>query len=629
MPADSSQTRDDDPRRVIPPELQTVVDFLEQTLPFNELDADTLRRVAGALQVSYHRRGEQLGASDGGGLRILRSGAVDLRDEHNKLLDRLGEGESFHIERLNAPGGGAVIATVIEDSLVYLLPDAAYRQLRETHRHIDRYFSSQRSRRLRRAARYEPEPHVMTRPVASVMCRELLTVTPRSTVRDTAVLMSERRVSSVFVMDGDELLGILTDRDLRARVVAEGLDVDTPVGQVMTADPLWIDAGASLFEATLSMTRHHCHHLPVKAEGRLAGIVTTSDLMLARQDDPVYLVQHISRQEEVSGIAELLQGVPNLMVQWVNTGIRAQQVSRVLTAISDAVTVRLIQLAETRLGAPPVPYCWTGFGSQGRQEQLLGADQDNGLILDDRVSPGDAPYYEQLARFVCDGLNSCGYPYCKGEVMAVTPQWRQSLAGWREVVRSWTRTPTPDAVMRVSIFFDLRSIYGEAALCRQLQETMLELSSRNTIFLAALAANALDSTPPLGIFRRFVVDRDGQHRDSLDLKKRGVLPITDIARLHALAAGVEAVNTEERLVALAKSGQLAMVDSRNLIDALHCLQRQRLQNHVDQQLHGEALSNFINPRRLPKMAREQLRDAFSIIHDAQSAVRLRYRQGMG
>nr|WP_241262983.1 DUF294 nucleotidyltransferase-like domain-containing protein [Parahaliea mediterranea] len=611
--------------------MQAVVDFLSQTPPFGELSPEALVAAAAAMRVSYHRQGEQFHADSDSdsALRIVRSGAIDLRDANNKLLDRLGEGESFHIGRLNTAGEDKVTATVIEDCLLYLLPDADYRALRDADRRFDRHFHGQRDRRLRRAARYEPEPHLMTQPVSAVMCRDLLTVAADATVRDAAVVMSERRVSSAFVMAGGELCGIVTDRDLRARVLAPALSPDTPVRTVMTADPLWIDADASLFEATLAMTRHGCHHLPVKHDGGLVGVVTTSDLMLARQDDPVYLVQHISRQETVAGMVEVLRGVPNLMVQWVGAGIRARQVSRVLTAISDAVVVRLLQLAEEELGPPPVPYCWLGFGSQGRQEQLLGADQDNGLVIDDAMAPEHAPWFEQLATFVCDGLDACGYPYCKGEVMASNPQWRQPLERWRETVRSWTRTPTPDAVMRVSIFFDLRAIHGEAALCRQLQQTMLEQSSRNTIFLAALAANALDRPPPLGIFRRFVVDRDGQHRDSLDLKKRGVLPITDIVRLHALARGVGAVNTDERLQALADSGELALVDARNLTDALHCLQRLRLQNHVDQQLRGEPLSNFLNPRQLPKMAREQLRDAFAIIHDAQGAVRLRFRQGLG
>ncbi len=605
------------------------MDFVGQTLPFNELDESTLLRAAATLEVVYHRQGERLSPEDGGGLRIVRSGAIDLRDSQNKLLDRLGEGESFHLARLASAHEDSVSATVIEDALLYRLPDASYQQLRESHRGFDRYFHTQRSRRLRRAARYEPQPHAMAQAVESVMNQDLLTVAPDEAISAVAKSMSERRVSSAFVQDGETLLGIVTDRDLRERVLAAGRSPDSPVSDIMTRNLHGITAGASLFEAVLAMTRFACHHLPVMRDGSLCGVVTTSDLMLARQDDPVYLVQHISRQADVAGLQNLLEGVPQLVTQWVNAGIRARQVSRILTAISDAVTVRLLQLGEEQLGPPPVPYCWLGFGSQGRQEQLLGADQDNGMVLDDSAEPAHDPYFERLANFVCDGLDSCGYPYCNGQVMATNPQWRQPLKHWQEEVGRWSTSPTPDAVMRVSIFFDIRSVHGTSGLCQALQRTMLDTASRNSIFLAALAANALDGSPPLGIFRRFVVERDGQHRDSLDLKKHGVMLVTDIARLHALHHGIEAINTDERLQALERCGALAKVDARNLSDALHCLQRLRLQHQADLQLRGEPADNFLNIRKLSKMSREQLRDAFSIIHDAQNGVHQQYRQGLG
>ena len=611
------------------PELVPVAEFLEQSLPFNQLGKAELYAVVDKIRVQYHCRGELFNRETAEkGLRIVRSGAVEIRDSDNKLLDRLGEGESFHIGGLNAEQG-EVQATVIEDALLYLLPDEAYQGLRERDRNFDRYFTSQRSRRLRRAARYQPEPNTMMQEVRTVMSTDLLTVKPTDTVQHAAQVMAARRVSSAFVVEEGRLAGIMTDRDLRVRFVALALPPATPVGDIMTPNPETIDASQSIFATTLLMTQRAYHHLPVMLDGELKGIVTTSDLILAKQDDPVYLVQHISRQHDVEGIKGLVAGMPNLMVQWVNAGMRAEQVSQILTAISDAVTVRLIQIAEQRLGPAPVSWCWVGFGSQARAEQLLGADQDNGIIIDNGVQPEHLPWFQSLAEMVCDGLNACGYVYCPGEIMAKTEEWRQTLSAWQQKVRRWVATPTPDAAMRVSIFFDLRSIHGTSSLCQQLQQTMLETSSSNSIFLAALAANALDTKPPLGIFRRFVLDRDGEQRDVLDLKKRGVLPITEMVRLRALANRVSAVNTHERLRALAQGKHMTIVDSRNLVDALHFIQHQRIKHQCGQIVRGEKVTNHINPKDLPKMAKEQLRDAFTIIDDAQSAVRQTYRAGMG
>jgi len=613
----------------VSPELAMIAAFLQQSLPFNELPDEMLLRAVGKTVIQYHCRGERFSKDSAEmGLRTVRSGAVEIRDDKNKLLDRLGEGESFHIGGLNAENVG-VQALVIEDALLYLLPDEHYYKLREENRRFDRYFSSQRSRRLRRAARYEPVPNSMMREVSSLMSTELLTVAPSMAIREVASMMTGRRVSSAFVVEGEELVGIVTDRDLRVRFVAEGLPPQTAVQEIMTQNPEHIEGSHTLFATTLLMTQRGFHHFPVMREGKLCGIVTTSDLLLAKQDDPVYLVQHISRQNDVQGLADVISGMPRLLVQWVKSGIRAQQVSQILTAISDAITVRLIQLAEVKLGPAPVPYCWTGFGSQARAEQLLGADQDNGLIISDDMQPEHRHWFSAMATFVCDGLNTCGYVYCPGEVMATNTKWCQPLKEWQNTVRRWTISPTPDAVMRVSIFFDLRAVHGDASLAKRLQDVMLEQASSNTIFLAALAASALDNKPPLGIFRRFVVDRDGEHRDSLDLKKRGVLPVTEVVRLHALANKIAAVNTDERLQALARGGYMTITDSRNLADALHFIQRQRIEFQAEQISRGEEVSNYLNPGSLSKMAKEQLRDAFTIIDDSQSAVKNAYRQGMG
>ncbi|WOJ93846.1 putative nucleotidyltransferase substrate binding domain-containing protein [Congregibacter variabilis] len=610
-------------------ELAAVRDFLRGSLPFNELDDAQLETALAAMQVSYHAHGERFSMeSEHSGLRILRSGAADIRDADNKLLDRLGEGESFHIAGLNAERGN-VFALVIEDALIYRLPDLVYQSLRSANRAFDRYFSGQRSRRLRRAARYQPEPNAMLAPVSSVMTRNILTVPPRATVQQAAQAMAQRRVSSVFVVDGEDLLGIVTDRDLRTRVLAAGLSNQLMVSEVMTTNPESISADESLFATTLMMTQRSFHHLPVLESGCLVGIVTTSDLIVARKNDPVYLVQHISRQDSVSGIQELVSSMGNLMVEWVNGGMRAAQVSQILTAISDAVAVRLIQLAEEELGDAPGPWAWLGFGSQARGEQLLGADQDNGIVIADSVDDHDLGWYRALAEKVCDGLALCGYKYCPGGIMASNDLWRLRLSDWHDTVRGWARTPTGDAVMRVSIFFDIRALYGARSLAESIQTLMLDIASSNSIFLAALAGNVLDNRPPLGVFRRFVVDRNGDHRDSLNIKKRGVLPVTEIARLHALAAKLPEVNTAARLQALVDAGRMAMVDSRNLTDALHFIQGLRMDHQCGQIQRGEAVDNYINPRALPRLAKEQLRDAFTIIDEAQASVRQNYRAGMG
>lgn len=610
------------------PELLAIYDFLIECLPFDQLPNSTVKQYISQIEVSYHRKGSYFGQQDlSAGLRILRSGAAELRCENDLLLDRLAEGDSFNLAGLNAEQPG-IRASLIEDALIYTLPEIPYQELRSQYRAFDRFFSSQRSRRVRRAARHEPEPNDMMRPLQDLMNREILAIEPSSSIQQAAAFMTERRFSSVLVMVDNHLLGIVTDRDIRSRAVAKGIDLHQAITSIMTPDPLTLAPSCSIFDATLFMTQKGIHHIPIVDNSGLVGIITASDLMLARKNDPVFLVQHIGRQTSTQELKQVVSAMPDLLVQWVNAGIRAHQLSHILTALSDAITVRLIELGIEQFGEPPVPFCWLGFGSQGRKEQLLGADQDNGLLLSDDMKPEYQDWFSRLSNYVCDGLNECGYVYCPGNIMATNEQWRQPLGHWLSTVDRWMRTPTEKAVMEVSIFFDLRCVYGDVSLMQRLQQHMLKNSQSNSIFLAALAQNVLSTPPPMGIFRRFVVEQNGEHEKELNLKLRGVIPIIDIIRLHALANGLTAVNTMDRLQALVECKAMTIVDSRNLQDALSVLMQLRVNHQAEQIVQGKTPSNYIHPSELSKIMAKQLKDAFGIVKDAQQGVKLKYRQGI-
>ena len=611
------------------PELLAIHEFLSECLPFDQLPNDVITQVLSDIEVSYHSKGNQFGQQElNGGLRIVRSGAAELRSSNDLLLDRLSEGDSFNLMGLNDEQPG-ITATLIEDALLYTLPEIPYQKLRNEYRAFDRFFSSQRSRRLRRAARYEPAPNDMMRPISDLMSTELLSVEPTTSIQQTAVLMSSSRFSSILVMENQQLMGIVTDRDIRSRAVAEGMDLQQPINIIMTTDPLTLAPDLSMFDATLFMTQRSIHHIPIMADEKVVGIITASDLMLARKDDPVFLVQHISRQTSTLELKNVVASMPDLLVQWVKSGVRSSQLSHVLTALSDAITVRLIDLAIEKIGPPPVPFAWLGFGSQGRKEQLLGADQDNALLISDDMKPEHASWFSELAKFVCDGLNTCGYVYCPGNIMATNDDLRLPLKEWLKTVERWMRTPTERAVMEVSIFFDIRTIYGDKKLTKTLQTQMLKHTQSNSIFLAALAENVLSVHPPMGIFRRFVVEQNGEHAHELNLKIRGVIPIIDIVRIHALANGLFEVNTIDRLRALVDCKAMTIVDSRNIQDALQLLMQLRLNHQAQDIIQGKAPSNYLNPASLSKIVSKQLKDTFGIVKDAQQGIKTKYRPGLG
>jgi CBS domain-containing protein len=252
------------------------------------------------------------------------------------------------------------------------------------------------------------------------------------------------------------------------------------------------------------------------------------------------------------------------------------------------------------------------------------SDQDNGLLLAKEPDAAATAYFDALTHAVCSGLNDCGYVFCPGDIMAQNPAWRMSLENWQQKFSGWVNTPEPKALMHASIFFDMRCVFGPESLFKALQNQVLANTCDNDIFLAALAGNALSESPPLGFFRQFVLERDGSEEKGIDLKHRGSVLINDIARVYALSAGINEVNTAKRIRVLIAQGILTRKDGLNLADALEFIAHMRLANQGRQYENREALSNYLRPQALSSLMRHQLRDAFKVVHDAQAALKLKF-----
>lgn len=607
------------------PELDVVRDFLDHCLIFEGLPGQTRDDVARHMAVRYFPAPHRFDIeTTPPGIYTLRSGLVDIFVD-GQLCQRLDAGDSFTLPLLGKERNQC-LAKVAEDCLIYLLPEDASLALRRQFPQLEGLLALE----AKVPASNADGLHLLLQPLQRWMSRDLVAVAPEQRVADAARLMTERRVSSALVVSASEkLVGIVTDRDIRSRLVAEGGSSDQSVQSIMTPAPLTLTPEHTLFDATLLMSQRGIHHLPIAHQGKALGMITASDVFLAREEDPVFFVQHLGRQQDVSGLRQMLGGLPRLFVHWVRGGLPAEHIGRLSNMVSEATTRRLIELGIERLGPPPGAFCWLSFGSQARGEQLLGGDQDNGLVIDDAVAETDLPWFASLAQWVCEGLDACGYVFCPGEVMASNPQWCQRLSQWQATVDQWMTTPTPAAVMRVSIFFDLRGIWGDTSLSRAVQHHMLTHAKSNSIFQAALARNVLESSPPLGLLRRFVVERNGDHRDQFNLKKRGVLPLVEVVRLRALSAGLTALGTLDRLAALKALGHMNPADADGLAEAYRVISRLRIELQADQVSGGETVHNYCDPNRLSRLSRHNLRGAFGVIHDAQASVRLHYLQGLG
>ncbi|MDX5381991.1 MAG: DUF294 nucleotidyltransferase-like domain-containing protein, partial [Rhodobacterales bacterium] len=456
--------------------------------------------------------------------------------------------------------------------------------------------------------------------VDRLMASDPITCTIDTSIVDAARLMRSHRISALGITEGERLAGIVTLHDINNRVVAEGLDPSRPVRQIMTANPETLPPSAIGSDVLHMMMERRFGHVPVVDNGKLVGIVTQTNLTRFQATNSASLVRDVARAEAPSDLAAVTAHIPRLLLQLVGAGNRHETVTRLITDIADAATRRLLALAETQLGPPPVPYLWLACGSQGRQEQTGVSDQDNCLMLDDAVTEADMPYFAELAKFVSDGLDAAGYFYCPGDMMATNPRWCQPVHVWRGYFRRWIDTPNPEAQMLASVMFDLRPIGGTRALFEDLQRETLESAARNSIFVAHMVSNSLKHIPPLGLLRGFATLRSGEHKNRIDMKLNGVVPIVDLGRIYALRGQLEVVNTRARIEAAHASGLVSQSGGRDLLDAYDLIAQTRLEHQAALIRAGGKPDNFMSPNVLSEFERSHLRDAFVVVRTMQSAV---------
>jgi CBS domain-containing protein len=606
--------------------LADVEKFLEVTPPFDLLEPALRRRAAAAIEAVYRRKGTvllEIGALNET-LYVIRRGAVEAHDRHGNFVDRYGEGESFGLQSLLTGKPVRFRITLIEDGLIWTMPRNAFDGLRASSSEFDTYYIRSLEERLTSAVqpRSSSGQTLFMTPMGELVRSEPIVVAPDTTIAEAARRMSQHGVSSLLVNEGERLCGIVTDRDLRNRVLAQGRDPAEPVSAIMTAEPLMLDASSPVLEGILAMAGRGIHHLPLTRDRRVVGMVTTRDLMTLQTQHPLYLAAQIQKAGSLERLVSVCRQVPRLFELLLASGMRAEQVPKVLTTINDSVTRRLIGLAEQQLGPAPARFAWLAFGSQAREEQSIKTDQDNGLVYADDAPPGASAWFAALARIVCDGLDACGYPYCPGKIMATTDEWCQPLSGWLAHFRDWAGLPDPQAVLRVSIFFDLRAVHGDHPLAAQLAQALGECGSGRGKgpFITAMARQAASYDVPLGFFRRFVLAGKGEHSDTLEIKASGLMPLTDLVRVRALEAGITVPGTQARIARLLEANRLSRSDADRLSGAHRLLAGLRIRLHAEQVRRGEPPHNHLDPSAISHAERAALRDAFLVIREAQKGL---------
>ncbi len=614
-------------------EIDELVKHLGQSDLFGELDDELLRWAAGHCTIEYQRAGTRLVEynQENSNVFVIVKGAVELHNRDGELVGRYAERDALGVVSAATGRPTRSSCDLIEDSVFCRFGADAIGPLRSHSVEFDRRLISIVEDRAmaERSGGVGERPSLLTVDCGSLVQRDPVTVSLTTPVDEAAQIMTDRGVSSVLVVDEHGVLvGIMTDRDIRTRIVAANLNLSTPVVDVMTADPVTVTPGTPGQAALLTMTDNNIHHLPiVDPRSRPLSVISINDLHVALTSDPVFVVGTIGKATDVEEVVAAATHVPSMVQQLMAADARAETVGRLVTSVTDAACVRLAELAEEKLGAAPMPFAFVCFGSQARMEQTAYSDQDNALILSREPTDPEAQYFSQWARFVCDGLAAAGYRLCPGDIMATNPRWSVSVATWRDYVTAWVAAPTPEAVLNAAVFFDARHLYGDIALTRSYRSWSLTQAAAHPLFLGQLAANGVEFKPPIGFFRRFVVEKDGEHRDRLDLKRRGVTPVIELARVLALSEKLEVTNTFDRLRALGPTPALAPDDALDLTVALEHVGYYRLQHQRRQIDRGEQPDNYLDPNELSRLERDDLKRAFVAISAHQDGLRRRFNTG--
>lgn len=621
--------------------------FLAAHAPFDRMEPAHLLWMLERMRLAYYAKGEVIVSPEQGMVErflVIKQGMVhgEQNVAHAAEADtwlELAEGECFPLGALLAHRPVASVYRAGKDTFCYELPVADFHTLLGLSAPFRDFCTRRIANLLEHSkqviqAQYtqsSAEQQSLTSPLSAIIRREPITCSPQTSVREVLERMHESRIGSMVAVDeAGRPLGILTLPDVLERIALPQIDLAQPVIGIMTTSLTSLPPQALAYEAALVMAKQGFRHVLVVENERLAGLVSEKDLFALQRVGLRQIgssIRHAQRVEELQqAAADIRSMVHNMMAQ----GVAAEQLTQLISAFNDLLTARVVELACDASGLDATPLaerlCWLALGSEGRFEQTLSSDQDNALIFavpEGMTAEQVRAQLLPMAKSINDTLAMCGFPLCRGQVMALNPQWCLSLEEWKRTFAGWITNGTPEALLHASIFFDFRALYGAHALAEELRQWLARAAGDNARFLHQMAENAMSIRPPLGVVRDFVVGKE----HTLDLKLNGITPFVDAARIFSLATGVTHTSTLQRLRASAAKLKIHPAEIEAWADAFLFIQVLRMRHHDEEKAQGlsdDALDNLIDPERLNELDRRILKEAFRQARKLQARLALEY-----
>lgn len=622
------------------------LDTLQQTEPFNYLDDETIKEFLPKFQSQLFTKNSYIfrqGDPSQGVLFILVSGLAEIiitndKDEDSVIGVRkphefLGETVLFFPDKSYPASIRAV-----EDTLCLMVSKTEFEALLQKNTAFSGYFTRLLAERMRNlyeevimeqsylASGMESKP--FRKRVVEIMSSPVITCSTDHKIYQVAQILAENNISAVAVVNNQGLaVGIINDKDLVNKfLTVYPIDSELTADMVMNPNPPTLPPNAFYYQSLLAMVQNKCSHVLVMEGTSLMGIVAMHDIITSRSSGALNAVDTIETRKTIGGLADSTKEVDKVLTAMVAEKASAEEIFAVISEFYDRITRKVIQIAEAEMiaegfGPPPTEYCWITMGSSGRKEQTLRTDQDNGIIYQD-VPANQAEkvedYFSRLAAKVVEGLFQCGFARCNGNVMATNREWCHSLRKWFRKVSEWINEPIPEMVRFLTIFLDFRPVYGQHQLAQDLRQFVLRRFQDSPIMLHFLAKDDLMHRVPIGLFRQFITEKSGEHKDEIDLKRAVCVHVVDCVRIFAFKAGITETSTFGRLMALKTSGTMADDDVDFFFTTYETLMSMRLKSNLDKFTQGKQADNYINPNKLSKRETSVLRHSFLAVSRLQN-----------
>lgn len=627
---------------------ERISDFIKNFPPFDQLSKGDLYAIAKEVTITYLEKDKNVyveGEVPHDRFYMIHKGAIALKKVINskqETIDRLDEGDIFGLRPLFAKENYATDAVTEEESILYSIPLATFKPLISQNKDIVDFliesFASNTENPFSKELHGTLIDHRLDlvandkelfelQPVRYT--KKVITAKGETKIKDIGQLMKQHRIGSIIIENDHVPVGIVTDADLRNKVITGEHTIEDSASQIMSTPVLCYPKSVSISQAQLTMMKHHVSHLCVTEDGtpnsKIIGVISQQDITVMRGSNPTVLMKAIKRSKSTKELKHIRKRIMVLLESFMEQNIPLTQTSKIIFELNDATVKRIIERCIQKMDRqPPVSFAWMSFGSQGRKEQLLHTDQDNGIVFEsvkENELEAVRDYFMLLAKKINKRLNAIGFDFCPADIMAKNPKWCLGLDEWKQQFNQWTSNTGNDEILLSSIFFDFDITYGDANLTNHLSEHIFEITKNNHLFLSKLAASALRSASPLGFFRQFLVEQDGEYKDFFDIKKRAIMPISDAGRLFALSNHIKNINnTAERFERMAE----LFPEDKEFYLSCSYTSKALLKFRTKQGLLHNDDGRFIELSALTKEEKMKLKRCFKTIAKVQELIKLKY-----